>query len=109
MKADQAHPNEAWKNVRISDASIYPSEASNCLFNMGLTTLGELASLSVAELLRQPNFGRKSLNEVKALLSSTGELNLRDERTHEEDKLDFLMRSKNHCRRRCYDESKPWN
>ena len=63
---------------------------SNCLFNMGLTTLGELASLSEAELLRQPNFGRTSLNEVKALLSSTNVLTLRDACTDEEGNLDFL-------------------
>ena len=57
---------------------------------MGLTTLGELASLSEAELLMQPNFGRISLNEVKALLSSTDVLTLRDACTDEEANLDFL-------------------
>ena len=89
MTANYAHPNEDWKNVRLSDIDL-SVRTSNCLYRMGLTTLGELACLSDAELLRQPNFGRKSLNEVKALLSSTGGLTLREECTEEDDALDFL-------------------
>ena len=60
--ANYAHPNEDWKNVRLSDIDL-SVRTSNCLYRMGLATLGELASLSDVELLRQPNFGRKSLNE----------------------------------------------
>lgn len=83
------HADENWKNVRLSDVDL-SVRTSNCLYNMGLTTLGELASLSEGELLRQPNFGRKSLNEVKALLSSTEGLTLREECADEVDQLDFL-------------------
>ena len=89
MTANYAHPNEDWKNVRLSDIDL-SVRTSNCLYHMGLATLGELASLSDAELLRQPNFGRKSLNEVKALLSSTEGLAPREECTEEDDALDFL-------------------
>ena len=89
MTANYAHPNEDWKNVRLSDIDL-SVRTSNCLYSMGLTTLGELASLSDAELLRQPNFGRKSLREVKALLSSTKGLTPREECTDEDDALDFL-------------------
>ena len=89
MTDNYSHPNDDWKNVRLSDIDL-SVRTSNCLYHMGLTTLGELASLSEAELLRQPNFGRKSLNEVKALLLSTEGLTLREERADEEDKLDFL-------------------
>ena len=89
MTANYAHPNEDWKNVRLSDIDL-SVRTSNCLYHMGLATLGELASLSDAELLRQPNFGRKSLNEVKALLSSIEGLAPREECTEEDDALDFL-------------------
>ena len=89
VTANYAHSNEDWKNVRLSNINL-SVRTSNCLYHMGLTTLGELASLSEAELLRQPNFGRKSLNEVKALLSSTEGLTLREECTDKEDELDFL-------------------
>ncbi len=84
-----AHPNENWKSIRLSDIDL-SVRTSNCLYRMCLATLGELASLSDVELLRQPNFGRKSLNEVKALLSSTEGWTPREERTDEGDALDFL-------------------
>ena len=88
MTANYAHPNEDWKNVRLSDIDL-SVRTSNCLYHMGLTTLGELASLSDAELLRQPNFGRKALNEVKALLSSIDGFTPREECTDEDDNLEF--------------------
>ena len=56
---------------------------------MGLTTLGDLARMSEAELLRQPNFGRKCLTEVRTLLSCTDGLAPSDNSTSEEDTLDF--------------------
>lgn len=37
-----------------------------------LRTVGDLLKKSEAELLRTPNFGRKSLNEVKTVLASEG-------------------------------------
>ena len=89
MTANYAHPNEDWKNVRLSDIDL-SVRTSNCLYRMGLTTLGEVASLSDSELLRQPNFGRISLNEVKALLSSIEGLAPEEECTEEDDALDFL-------------------
>lgn len=84
-----AHPNEDWKDVRLSDVDL-SVRTSNCLHLMGLTTLGELANLSEAELLMQPNFGRRSLNEVKVLLSSANSLIPRKESTGEDDVLNFL-------------------
>ena len=89
MTASYAHLNQDWKNVRLSDVNL-SVRTSNCLRYMGLTTLGELASLSNAELLRQPNFGRKSLNEVEALLSSIENLVPRAECAKEDGALDFL-------------------
>ena len=84
-----AHPNDNWKSIPLSDIDL-SVRTSSCLYRMGLATLGELASLSDVELLRQPNFGRKSLNEVKALLSSTEGWTPREEHTDEGDALDFL-------------------
>lgn len=44
----------------------------NCLDTSGCRTVGDLTKLSEADLLRVPNFGRKSLNEIKEVLSSMG-------------------------------------
>ena len=63
-------PVEDWMSIRLSDLKL-TVRTSNCLYRMGLTTLGELAQIPEAELLRQPNFGRKCLSEVKNLLTSS--------------------------------------
>jgi hypothetical protein len=49
----------------------------NCLLNDGLNTLREAAHLSDKELLRAPNFGRKSRNELRALLAGEPHLVVR--------------------------------
>ena len=89
VTVNDVHANEDWKKVRLSDIDL-TVRTSNCLYRMGLTTLGELARLSDDELLRQPNFGRKSLNEVKALLSSIDGLTPSEGCTDEDDAMDFL-------------------
>ena len=88
MPVQYAHPDEDWKNIRLSNIEL-TVRTSNCLYGMGLTTLGDLARMSEAELLRQPNFGRKCLTEVRTLLSSTDGLAPSDESTNGEDTLDF--------------------
>ncbi len=65
-----AHTKEDWKDIRLSDINL-SVRALNCLRQKGLTTLAELASLSDAELLKIPNFGKRTLREVRELLSST--------------------------------------
>ncbi|MEA3346912.1 MAG: DNA-directed RNA polymerase subunit alpha, partial [Candidatus Auribacterota bacterium] len=42
--------------------------STNCLRNANINTIGELVSMTEAELLKQRNFGKKSLNEIKAVL-----------------------------------------
>jgi DNA-directed RNA polymerase subunit alpha len=42
----------------------------NCLKNAGIRTIGELVQKSEAEMLKTKNFGRKSLNEIKDILTS---------------------------------------
>ncbi len=46
--------------------------SSNCLENADIKYIGELVSRSEAEMLRTKNFGRKSLNEIKEILSEMG-------------------------------------
>jgi DNA-directed RNA polymerase subunit alpha len=44
----------------------------NCLKNANIQTIGELVCKSEAEMLKTKNFGRKSLNEIKEILTSMG-------------------------------------
>ena len=46
--------------------------SANCLKSDGIHYVGELVQRSEAEMLRTPNFGRRSLNEVKELLARSG-------------------------------------
>src|SRR6187402_375268 len=46
--------------------------AANCLNNANITTVGQLAQKSEAEMLKYRNFGKKSLNEIKDKLSGLG-------------------------------------
>ncbi len=46
--------------------------AANCLNNANITTVGQLAMKTEAEMLKYRNFGKKSLNEIKDKLSSLG-------------------------------------
>jgi len=46
--------------------------AANCLNNANITTVGELCQKTEAEMLKYRNFGKKSLNEIKAKLSELG-------------------------------------
>ena len=49
-----------------------PVRVANCLKNMGVRTVGQLTAMSEAELLRSPNFGRRSLNQLKQVLDEYG-------------------------------------
>ncbi len=46
--------------------------SANCLKNDNIVYIGDLVQKTEAEMLRTPNFGRKSLNEIKEVLSSMG-------------------------------------
>jgi DNA-directed RNA polymerase subunit alpha len=50
----------------------------NCLKRVGIETIGDLVSKTENELAAIPNFGRKSIEEVKETLGTHG-LNLRGE------------------------------
>ncbi len=57
---------EVWTNGSISVRSY------NCLKNANIQTIGELVQKTEAEMLKTKNFGRKSLNEIKEILTSMG-------------------------------------
>lgn len=44
--------------------------SANCLKNDNVVYIGDLVQKSEAEMLKTPNFGRKSLNEIKDVLSN---------------------------------------
>ncbi|MBV1799261.1 DNA-directed RNA polymerase subunit alpha [Siccirubricoccus sp. G192] len=46
--------------------------SANCLKNDNIVYIGDLVQKTEQEMLRTPNFGRKSLNEIKEVLSSMG-------------------------------------
>src|SRR5947199_133763 len=46
--------------------------AANCLNNANITTVGQLAQKTEAEMLKYRNFGKKSLNEIKDKLQQLG-------------------------------------
>jgi len=46
--------------------------AANCLNNANITTVGELSMKNEQEMLKYRNFGKKSLNEIKAKLEQLG-------------------------------------
>jgi DNA-directed RNA polymerase subunit alpha len=62
--------------VKVLNMSVNEIElsvrAANCLNNANITTVGQLAQKSEAEMLKYRNFGKKSLNEIKAKLAELG-------------------------------------
>jgi DNA-directed RNA polymerase subunit alpha len=64
---------ELRKKLGISVNEIELSvRAANCLNNANITTVGELCGKTEAEMLKYRNFGKKSLNEIKAKLNELG-------------------------------------
>lgn len=46
--------------------------SANCLKNDNIVYIGDLIQKTESEMLRTPNFGRKSLNEIKEVLAALG-------------------------------------
>lgn len=46
--------------------------SQNCLKNDNIVYIGDLVTHTESEMLKTPNFGRKSLNEIKEVLASMG-------------------------------------
>jgi len=62
----KASPPFLDKNVEDLELSV---RSANCLKNAQIQYIGQLVNKTDAEMLKTKNFGRKSLNEIKALLS----------------------------------------
>jgi len=71
--ADAGKPEIRNENLNRSVEELELSVRSyNCLKNANIQTIGELVQKSEAEMLKTKNFGRKSLNEIKEILSNMG-------------------------------------
>jgi DNA-directed RNA polymerase subunit alpha len=68
--------DEKSKQKKLLNMSVNEIElsvrAANCLNNANITTVGQLAMKTEAEMLKYRNFGKKSLNEIKEKLASLG-------------------------------------
>lgn len=62
----KAYPPFLDKNVEDLELSV---RSANCLKNAQIQYIGQLVNKTDAEMLKTKNFGRKSLNEIKALLA----------------------------------------
>jgi DNA-directed RNA polymerase subunit alpha len=71
----EAPATHAMENFPIEELEL-GVRSYNCLKRVGIETIGELVSKSENELAAIPNFGRKSIEEVKETLATHG-LNLR--------------------------------
>ena len=76
---DETAPQQNQENVKLKkllNMSVNEIElsvrAANCLNNANITTVGQLAMKSEAEMLKYRNFGKKSLNEIKEKLTQLG-------------------------------------
>ena len=79
---EQGEPTEqfAGEESRRINENLYRSvdelelsvRSANCLKNANINLIGELVQRSEAEMLKTQNFGRKSLNEIKDILSEMG-------------------------------------
>ena len=77
FEAEQTEVSEEQNKLRkLLNMSVNEIElsvrAANCLNNANITTVGELAMKSEQEMLKYRNFGKKSLNEIKAKLEQLG-------------------------------------
>jgi DNA-directed RNA polymerase subunit alpha len=73
ISQDSGKPEIKNENLNRSVEELELSVRSyNCLKNANIQTIGELVQKTEAEMLKTKNFGRKSLNEIKEILSSMG-------------------------------------
>src|SRR6266699_3878097 len=75
-EAETKQDDEKSKLKKLLNMSVNEIElsvrAANCLNNANITTVGQLAMKTEAEMLKYRNFGKKSLNEIKEKLSALG-------------------------------------
>jgi DNA-directed RNA polymerase subunit alpha len=76
--AEAAAPAAAEGDDRLIEELEIGVRAYNCLKRAGIQTIGDLVQKSESELKAIPNFGERSIDEVKEALTALG-LSLRDE------------------------------
>ena len=72
--SEQSEPEEQWSEhlyKRVDELELSVRSA-NCLQNAGIEYIWQLVERTEAEMLKTKNFGRKSLNEIKEILSEMG-------------------------------------
>lgn len=76
-KPEEEEPGEDTDKIRMGEnlkRSVEELELSvrsyNCLKNADIKTIGELVQKTEGEMLKTKNFGRKSLNEIKEILTA---------------------------------------
>jgi DNA-directed RNA polymerase alpha subunit len=71
--SDAASYVKAYQSMKIKvDELELPVRIASVLRHENIETLGDVCKRSEAELLRYPNFGRKSLDELKGILRDHG-------------------------------------
>ena len=69
--ADERERLRKLLNMSVNEIEL-SVRAANCLNNANIATVGELASKTEADMLKDRNFGKKSLTEIKAKLVQLG-------------------------------------
>jgi DNA-directed RNA polymerase subunit alpha len=69
LSADEEINENLFRSVEELELSV---RSANCLQNANITLIGELVQKTEAEMLKTKNFGRKSLKEIKELLTEMG-------------------------------------
>jgi len=72
--ADEAKPELPFNPALLKkvDELELSVRSANCLKNDNIVYIGDLIQKTEGEMLRTPNFGRKSLNEIKEVLAGMG-------------------------------------
>ncbi len=72
--ADEAKPDLPFNPALLKkvDELELSVRSANCLKNDNIVYIGDLIQKTEGEMLRTPNFGRKSLNEIKEVLTAMG-------------------------------------
>jgi DNA-directed RNA polymerase subunit alpha len=73
-RAEEVHDDLPFNRnlLRKVDELELSVRSANCLKNDNIVYIGDLVQKSEQEMLRTPNFGRKSLNEIKEVLTNMG-------------------------------------
>ncbi len=72
VKVESGEPAFNRHLLRKVDELELSVRSANCLKNDNIVYIGDLIQKTEAEMLRTPNFGRKSLNEIKEVLAQMG-------------------------------------